>query len=257
MGAVRGFVKRRGVPEPGSIPEALDMFRAEVRFYREIAPVVGVRVPTCLHAEVTPEGTTLVLEDLSSWQPGADPIAHAQLLSRLHQRWAGLAPLRWPWLRPVGAAADLVGALFDRTVPTLAARPDLPADLRTLAERLVGQVPKVEQEIASAGPLTLVHGDASAVNVRTGPTGELALLDWEDVSAAPGVTDLAWLLLSSVDPSQWAAVTAAYGPAEHLTTVLPAVVVQGLLCFADTAEGSAEAHAWVGRLNAAAHRLAA
>ncbi len=28
------------------------MFVAEVRFYREIAPVVGVRVPACLLAEV-------------------------------------------------------------------------------------------------------------------------------------------------------------------------------------------------------------
>ncbi|MEU5950432.1 aminoglycoside phosphotransferase family protein [Micromonospora sp. NPDC047465] len=254
---MHGFVKRRGVPEPGSIPEVLDMFRAEVRFYREIAPVVGVRVPACLHSEIAAEGTTLVLEDLSSWQPGADPIAHAQLLSHMHQHWAGQAPLRWPWLRPVGAAADLVGDLFDRTMPTLAARPDLPANLRSLAGRLVGRVPMVEQDIASAGPLTLVHGDASAHNVRTSPNGELALLDWEDVSAAPGVIDLAWLLLSSVDPSQWAAVTAAYGPAEHLTTVLPAVVVQGLLSFADTAEGSAEAQAWIGRLNAAEHWLAA
>ncbi|MCW3841047.1 phosphotransferase [Micromonospora yasonensis] len=253
---MHGFVKRRGVPEPGSIPDALDMFRAEVRFYREIAPVVGVRVPTCLYSEMTPDGTMLVLEDLSSWQAGADPIAHAQLLSRMHRQWAGQAPLKWPWLRPVGAAADLVGDLFDRTMPTLAARPDLPANLRTLAERLVGRVPKAEQDIASAGPLTLVHGDASARNVRTGPNGELALLDWEDVSAAPGVADLAWLLLSSVDPSQWAVVTAAYGPAEHLTTALPAVVVQGLLCFADTAEGSAEAQAWIGRLDAAERRLA-
>lgn len=41
-----------------------------------------------------------------------------------------------------------------------------------------------------AGPLTLVHGDASVQNMRTGPGGEVALLDWEDVSAAPGVLDL-------------------------------------------------------------------
>jgi hypothetical protein len=40
---MHGHVKRRGLPAPGSIPEALDMFRSEVRFYREIAPVIGVR----------------------------------------------------------------------------------------------------------------------------------------------------------------------------------------------------------------------
>jgi hypothetical protein len=40
-------VKRRGRPGAGSITEALDSFRSEVRFYQEIAPVAGVRVPAC------------------------------------------------------------------------------------------------------------------------------------------------------------------------------------------------------------------
>ena len=43
----RRYVKRRGPAVPGSIPAALDMFRAEVRFHREVAPVVGVRAPAC------------------------------------------------------------------------------------------------------------------------------------------------------------------------------------------------------------------
>jgi hypothetical protein len=42
-GAMRTFVKRRDVAAPGSIPDVLDMFRSEVRFYREVAPVIGVR----------------------------------------------------------------------------------------------------------------------------------------------------------------------------------------------------------------------
>jgi hypothetical protein len=73
------FVKRRGVPLAGSIPQALDMFRSEVRFYREIAPEVGVRVPACYRTEVTDDGTLLVLEDMSAWQPGADPAGAARL----------------------------------------------------------------------------------------------------------------------------------------------------------------------------------
>jgi hypothetical protein len=62
--------KRREPPDPGSIPDVLDMFRCEVRFYQEIAPVVGVRVPACYRAEATEDGTLLELEDLSSWHPG-------------------------------------------------------------------------------------------------------------------------------------------------------------------------------------------
>jgi hypothetical protein len=221
------YVKRRGRPAPGSIAEALDLFRAEIRFYREIAPVAGVRVPACYRAEETGDGTVLVLEDLSAWRPGADPVAAARVLSGLHREWEGRAGSRWPWLRPVGAAADLVQDLFDRTWPQL------------------------------AGPTTLVHGDAAARNMRTGPGGEVALLDWEDVSAAPGVLDLAWLLVSSVAPQAWDEVIAAYGPARGLTDVLPAVIAQGLLSLRDIPDGSAEAGAWIRRLEAAGARLKA
>jgi hypothetical protein len=254
---VRVHVKRRARPAPGSISEALDSFRAEVRFYREIAPVVGVRVPACYQAEDTGDGTVLVLEDLAGWQPGADPLAAASVLSGMHRRWAGQAQVRWPWLRGVGAAVELVEELFARLWPELAARADLTPPVRLLGERLVGRVARSERAISFAGPLTLVHGDASLVNMRTGPDGQVALLDWEDVSAAPGVVDLAWLLVSSVEPARWDEVIAVYGPAAGLMRVLPAVVVQGLLSLSGISAGSAEAATWIRRLDMAANRLSA
>lgn len=253
--AVAAFVKRRGHPTSGSIPDALQMFVAEVRFYREIASVVGVRVPACYHTEVTPDGTLLELEDLSSWQPGADPVDAARLLRSLHERWKGKAETRWPWLRPVGAAAELVGELFDRVWPVVSARGDCTPRIRSLGGRLVGRIPAVERASLSAGVTTLVHGDASLRNMRTSPGGQIALLDWEDVGAAPGVSDLAWLLLSSVQPARWEEVVAAYGTASGLLDVLPAAASQALLCFADTPVDSEDALAWVCRLEAAAHRL--
>lgn len=73
--------------------------------------MIGVRVPACYRAEVTDEGTVLELEDLSSWQPGADPAAAAAVLAELHERWPSQALHRWPWLRRPGAAVDLVAAL--------------------------------------------------------------------------------------------------------------------------------------------------
>lgn len=248
------YVKRRGTPAPGTIAEALDIFRSELRFYREIAPVVGVRVPACFEAKDTSEGTVLVLEDLAAWEPGADPGAAAATLADLHRRWTGEALARWPWLRPIGAAADLVADLYNRVWPTVAIRADISPAVRSLGERLVGAVTASESAIAGAGPLTLVHGDAALRNMRTGPGGEVALLDWEDVSAAPGVLDLAWLLVSSVEPSRWDEVIAAYGPASRLSDVLPAVAVQGLLSLSDEPEGSPEALAWDARLRAAANR---
>ena len=120
------YIKRREPAAPGSIPDVLGMFGAEVRFYREVAPVIGLRVPECYQAEDTAEGTLLVLEDLSAWQPGADPVAAAGVLAAMHARWAGVARSRWPWLRAGEAGADLVAALYDRTWPGLADRDELP-----------------------------------------------------------------------------------------------------------------------------------
>jgi hypothetical protein len=183
-----------------------------VRFYQEIAPAIDVRVPACYDAQVTDEGTALMLEDLASWQPGADPLAAGRVLSGMHRGWVGRAHVRWPWLRPVGLAAELVEELF-------------------------------------------ASGDASLLNMRTGPHGEIALLDWEDVSAAPGVVDLGWLLVSSVDPAQRDEVIARYGPADGLPRVLAATAVQGLLSMSDSPTGSAAARGWIQRLDAAANRL--
>jgi Phosphotransferase enzyme family len=252
---VPGHLKRRGRPEPGSIAAALDIFSSEVRFYREIAPEAGVRVPVCYLAADEPDGTLLVLEDLSGWAPGAEPAAAARVLAHLHRRWSGRAALRWPWLRPVGAAVDLVDQLYERTWPELAERRDVTPAVRDLGTRLLGRVTEFELASTGAGPLTLVHGDASLANMRSSADGEIALLDWEDVSAAPGLVDLAWLLVSSVEPARWQDVIAAYGPAAGLPDVLPAAAVQGLLSLSDSPEGSAEAAAWVARIAAAAARL--
>jgi hypothetical protein len=76
----------------------------------------------------------------------------------------------------------------------------------------------------------------------------VALLDWEDVSAAPGVLDPSWLLTASVDPGWWDEAIAAYGSASGLDRVLPAVMVQGLFMMSDTPAGSPQARAQASRL---------
>ena len=231
------------------------MFVNEVRFYREVAPVVGVRVPACFTAREENGATLLELENLADWTEGADPAPAARLLAGMHARWAGRAAARWPWLRTPELASDLVGQLFDATWPDLASRPELSAAARALGERLVGRVPEVEQIAAAAGPETLVHGDASARNMRTSATGEIALLDWEDVGRGPGVADLAWLLVSSVHPSEWDTTIEAYGDATGLRDTLPSATVQAFLSLADEPHDSEQAMSWVARIETAARRL--
>lgn len=253
---VEPFVKRRARPVPGSIPDVLQMFVSEVRFYREIAPVVAVRVPACARADEADGATHLELEDLSGWQPGADPPAAARLLKGMHDRWQGVASGRWPWLRTFDrSVSELVGRFFDDAWPGVAGRPECTTLVRSLGDRLFGHVPEAEQVAALAGPSTLVHGDASLLNMRTSRTGEIALLDWEDVGAAPGITDLAWLLVSSVEPAQWDETTAAYGTARGLGDTLPAAASQAILSLADTPPDSDAAISWIGRIEEAARRI--
>lgn len=230
------------------------MFARELRFYSEIAPTVGVRVPTMLRAEIRGGSTVLELEDLSHWQEGADPIAAVRTLAALHDRWVGSAAATWPWL-PRADAADLVGALFDEQWRPLRKRTDLTDTVVRLGDALVGEVVAVERLADGAGPHTLTHGDASAPNMRTGPAGEVALLDWEDVGSGPGICDVAWLLVSSVPPAAWEAVLDAYGDSTGLADALPAVCVQALLSLAGEEEGSADALEWISCLEAAGARF--
>lgn len=251
------FVKARERPISGSIPDVLQLFAAEVRFYTEIAPVVEVRVPACYEATDDEDGTRLVMEDLSSWDPGADSCDAARMLALMHARWEGKAATRWPWLRRLGDGAGdaVVGALYDRRWPVLIKGHDLSPPVRHLGERLRGNMVAATAAEGTAGKVTLIHGDAALRNMRTSRTGEIVLRDWEDVAAGPGAADLAWLLVSSVGPEAWDDVIEAYGPSPHLPTVLPAAIAQGLLSLADEATGSAEATGWLARLETACRRL--
>jgi thiamine kinase-like enzyme len=247
------FAKHREAATPGSIPDVLEMFTREVRFYRELAPYVGVRVPVCHLAEEHDGATHLELEDLSSWRPGADPQAAARVLRELHDRWEGKALERWPWL-PRPDVSDLVGAMYDEAWPTARERPELTSAVRELGDSLVGRVAEAERRVDACGPVTLTHGDASALNMRTSPDGEIALLDWEDYGTGPGIADLAWHLLSSVAPAEWDLALAAYGDTAGLAEVLPAVAVQALLSLA-FGEGRDDAAAWVESLEEAVRRI--
>ncbi len=247
------FTKRREAARPGSIPDVLQMFPREVRFYREIAPDLGVRTPACYVAEENDGATHLELEDLSAWQAGAEPDAAARALRELHRRWEGRAEERWPWL-PRADVSGLVQAMYDEAWSSARERPELTDTVRELGDSLVGRAAEAERRADASGPVTFTHGDASALNMRTSPDGEVALLDWEDYGSGPGIVDLAWHLVSSVEPARWDVALAAYGDTSGFADALPAVVIQALLSFAFE-EGHDDAREWVVSLEEAARRL--
>ncbi len=106
----------------------------------------------------------------------------------------------------------------------------------------------------SDGPVTLCHGDASDQNARTSPDGEIALLDWEDVTVGRPADDLAWYMVSSVEPARWDETLAAYGSVDGLTDAWPEGVRQGLFEVAADPDGPGVA-GWAARLDEAVRRL--
>lgn len=253
MIAMPAFVKTRARAEPGSIPDVLEIFENEIRFYREIAPVVGVRTPALLAFDSTSDQFTLELEDLSTWREGGEPAAVARELKMLHERWQDEAERQWPWLNRSGRAADLIGDLYDGVWRELRDRSEFSPNLLTLGDSLAGALAGLEREESVLPHRTLIHGDAALGNVRTSPTGEIAFLDWEDVRVTQGEADLAWLLVSSVDGDLWSAVLEAYSPQpDTFLAALRGAAAQGVLSLSDHPDNSPEALGWVARLEVAA-----
>lgn len=250
------YVKRRQRPAPGSIPDLLDMFEREARFYREIGPEVGVRVPELLAVAIDEDEVVIELEDLSAWADGGDPVVIARDLKQLHNRWHGTADERWPWLNRAARAADEIGALYNSVWSKLRERADVTSAVRRLGDSLDGRISDLERSESATCPRTLVHGDAATRNMRTSSDGEVALLDWEDVRTAAGEVDLTWLLLSSVDPHGWEAVISAYEPEmDALVASFPANAGQALFGLSDSEPASDAAKGWIARLEAAAQLL--
>jgi hypothetical protein len=81
----------------------------------------------------------------------------------------------------------------------------------------VGRLHDEDHGVGAGPPSTPNRGSlatcgAQARNVRTGPGEEITLLDREDVSAAQGILDLAWLLTASVALGESDEAIPAYDP---------------------------------------------
>jgi fructosamine-3-kinase len=195
----------------------------EVHFYRELASVCGIHVPRCLLAEADTERNVvvLVLEDLPGC-PGDvvagcsddELVATVCAMARMHGRWwrderldemmgAGWLP-RWgcgeagtsrPHRRRAERFARRIEPCLDRFGE------DAPAALATLIESIAG---RYEDLLASvqALPATLMHADLHLDNIVFDDTGHVVLLDWQSVSAGPGLYDLVRFLAESMRSGQ-------------------------------------------------------
>ncbi|MGW4365868.1 phosphotransferase [Nocardia takedensis] len=186
---------------------AMGLYDSEVRFYREVVPLLtGGPLAVCYHSAIDAAtgAFDLLLSDAHPAAPG-DEIRgatkeQAELavgeLGRLH------ALLRSVTV-PIDAAWLDRGAILDQAVLTqlhtlFLERYGAQIDARHLSvcESLVGAFDDYRARV-DAGAKGLLHGDFRMDNMLFGVTDgrpELTVVDWQGVMAGPALTDLSYFL---------------------------------------------------------------
>lgn len=184
--------------------------RREVAFYAANGQDAGLPVPFCHLAlfDAATGASLLILQDLGGCRalPFANGLGVAeaglalQALAGLHARW---------WDEPFEAGPTLQQAFpFHTLWPAYLAHvaltmPDLPSPLRRLGDRIAADPVAACAALTGPGPLTRLHGDAQADNLRfaDGPFGPKAvLIDWQLTRWGAGMADVGYLLISSLTP---------------------------------------------------------
>lgn len=187
---------------------ALGLYEREVRFYREVAPIISGPLAPCYHAAFDP-GTgvfDLLLGDAAPASVG-DEIRGATVhdatlalveLGRVHGPVLGNPALaEADWLNresPMNQAlmtqlyAGFIGRYRDTIAP----------EYREVCERLVSSFDAyLAQESAQERPKGLVHGDYRLDNMLFGERDAdrtLTVVDWQTVTLGPAMTDVAYFL---------------------------------------------------------------
>ncbi|MBI2695742.1 phosphotransferase family protein [Mycobacterium nebraskense] len=188
-----------------AIGVTLGIYEGEVRFYQEIAPTVGIRVPGVYWADIESSTGrfTLVLEDLSGVGTPGDMIAGgtpdqaARALEALVDlqapRWSDPALRELDWLAHPSRNQNFFAAV----------EPALPLFLERFGDRLDAEdIAFVEQVVPHAnawaarmtdGPTVVLHGDYRMDNILFphDSTAPVAVFDWQATRLGPPLVDAA------------------------------------------------------------------
>ncbi len=213
-GTERTYVAKTGAEDPAVRERVAHGYRAEVVFYRDVAPTVGVPVPTLHASAITEDGTQFVLlmADLAPATQGdqiagttADVvITGARALAGLHgprwcdPTWKELEVLTLPLATPENAPGmgDLARMATDTFLSTLGPRMT-DAD-RTTLDAFPAAVPAWLLDRPER--FALLHGDFRLDNLMLHPDGSVTVVDWQTLTVGLPARDLAYWVTTSVAP---------------------------------------------------------
>ncbi len=216
-GAPESVVVKLSCPDEfrRAIADRFDFYRREIDFYQHLAGAVRMRSPRC-YASVIDERTnefTLILEDLGSHRcvsqaDGCD-LDEARLAARsladFHATWWGRTDELSTPVVSIGSPRQLDDVIdtFARSWPTCRrlAGDRLPPQVLAIGDRWATVGPNLTRRL-STSPRTLCHGDFRLDNLRFADGDEVIAFDWQLLTLANGVTDLAYFVSQSVRTDQ-------------------------------------------------------
>jgi len=198
------------------VGNALGIYEREVRFYAELAGSVPIRVPECYFGRIDDTGSILLLEDIRDLQVG-DQVAGIteREAERIVDALAALHATFWEhqdlesmtWLPKLDAPvyAATVPGIFHTSWPTLRENfaHILNADDVALGNRLDPRFEEVVERCC-VGPITVIHTDSRLDNLFFHPSGgdEIAFIDWQLAIRGRGISDVAYLIGTSLDAAE-------------------------------------------------------
>ncbi|HYB70195.1 MAG TPA: phosphotransferase [Candidatus Bathyarchaeia archaeon] len=214
-GAPATIIGKLPTLDPGGreICRMFKFYEREIRFYRELAARVPVRVPRC-HAsvmDVAEDDYLLLLEDLSGVPIGDDAAGCSatdaeravRSIARLHRAWwehAELEGLDWMPLSnaPIHQSAEV--AYQQTAEPFLQLFGDhVSPRMRAVTEKLGSHI-IAQLDAFTQPPLTVAHGDYRLDNIFFDGT-DVAAIDWQITFRGRGVFDVAYFLSGCLAPA--------------------------------------------------------
>jgi aminoglycoside/choline kinase family phosphotransferase len=193
------------------------LYEREIRFYREIAGMAGLRTPRCYYSALDLEAvdSVLLLEDLGQARLcnnitgcSLNDAEHAiHQLAKFHANWWNsprLKDLDWMPAFSDGASSfqDLYLRLWGPYVEKFKDQlPDLFVDL---GDRLGKNVANLRKRLGKH-PRTIVHGDYRLDNLIFGLPGShapLTVIDWQVAMRGRGASDVGYFLVHSLPSKQ-------------------------------------------------------
>lgn len=190
-------------------------YRAEVAFYRSVAPTVKVPVPRCYLSAISEDAQrfVLLLEDLSPARQGDQLTGCSPLQARAGViALAGLHGPRWcdpSWRTFAATAMPMADAEMAKSMGNLAR---IAADM--FLERLGKRLSQADRQTLDACPerippwllakpdrFSLLHGDYRLDNLMFAPDdASMTVVDWQTLSVGLPARDLAYFVSTSLPP---------------------------------------------------------